>query len=94
MTIRDQTEAYLCRPRDCRARARSRWLFDRTTVVLLKHVKPSTSVCACNDGVSPVTLNPPVEAQAAISRAAALSSVLYLVFPFNELRRTLGCCIV
>jgi hypothetical protein len=37
----------------------------------------SNFVCVCNDGVLPVTLNPPVEAQPPISRAAALSSVLY-----------------
>lgn len=37
----------------------------------------STFVWARNDGVSLMTLNPPVEAQASISRATTLSSVLY-----------------
>ena len=55
----------------------------------------SNFVCVCNDGVLPVTLNLLVEAQAPISRAAALSSVLYppVVFPFNEPRRALGCLV-
>ncbi|KAF1953558.1 hypothetical protein CC80DRAFT_494454 [Byssothecium circinans] len=36
----------------------------------------STFVCACNDGVLPVTLNPLAEAQASISRVA--HSILFL----------------
>ncbi|KAF2678335.1 hypothetical protein K458DRAFT_423273 [Lentithecium fluviatile CBS 122367] len=77
MTLKGQTEAHLYRPRDCSAYVRSRWLFDRTTAYYQNMPSLSTFVCARNDGVSPVTLNPPVEAQAPISRAAALSSVLY-----------------
>ena len=38
----------------------------------------STFVCACNDGVLPVTPGPPGEAQASISMAAALYLSLYL----------------
>ena len=54
----------------------------------------STFIRACNDGVLPVTLSPPGEAQASISMAAALYLSLYLShltgFPFNELRLALG----
>ena len=41
MTLKGQTKAHLYRPRDCSAHVRRRWLFNRTAVVLPKHVKPS-----------------------------------------------------
>jgi hypothetical protein len=58
----------------------------------------STFVCACNDGVSPVTLNPLAEAQASISRAARILPypvpLLSHRIPFNEPRLDLGGCVV
>lgn len=57
-----------------------------------------TFVGACNDGVLPVTLSPPAEAQASISMATALYLSLYLSYligvPFNELRLAPGCRLV
>ncbi|KAF1954472.1 hypothetical protein CC80DRAFT_493906 [Byssothecium circinans] len=58
----------------------------------------SIFVCACNDGVSPVTLNPLAEAQASISRATCTLPYPILLLshriPFHEPRLDLGCCLV
>ncbi|KAF2182942.1 hypothetical protein K469DRAFT_217548 [Zopfia rhizophila CBS 207.26] len=62
MTLRGQTEALLHGSKDCSAHARNRWLFDRATAVSPNMHSLSTFVCACNDGVLPVTLSPIAEA--------------------------------
>lgn len=53
-----------------------------------------TFVCVCTNGVLPVALNPLVEAQVSISSASLSLSDHITVFPFNEPRLHLGCCLV
>ncbi|KAF1963888.1 hypothetical protein BU23DRAFT_562405, partial [Bimuria novae-zelandiae CBS 107.79] len=67
----------------------SHWSFDRTTAVSPKHAEPLHRRFASN-----ARLNPHAEAQALISRPAALYLSLYpshhIVFPFNEPRLALA----
>ena len=97
-TLGAQTGARLYGSRDYSAHVRSRWPFDRTTAVSQNHADLSAFVCACNDGIAPVTLNPLAEAQASISRAARILSytvpLLSYRIPFNEPRLDLDCCLV
>jgi hypothetical protein len=99
-TLRGRTEAPLDGPKDFSAHVRSRWSFDRTTAVSPKHAEPFRLRMRLQRRrfASSARLNPFAEAQASIARAAALYLILYpphhIVFPFNEPRLELGCCLV
>jgi hypothetical protein len=95
-TLRGRTEAPLHAPNDCSTRARGRLLIDHTTAVSPKHAGPFRLRLRSQRRrfASNARLNPPAEAQASNSRAAALYLSLYpsyhIVFPSNEPRLELA----
>ncbi|KAF2678333.1 hypothetical protein K458DRAFT_140691 [Lentithecium fluviatile CBS 122367] len=96
MTVGGRTKAHLHDPKDCGAHGKSRWSFDRTTAISPKHEEPFHLRMRLQRRrfASNARLNPLAEAQASISRPAALYLGLYpsrhIVFPFNEPRPELA----
>lgn len=93
--FRGQTEAHLYGPRDCSARVRSRWLFDRMTAVSRRHAQPF-HLCMYLRRWRSASDTEPTRRSAGFDfhGRRTLSDLIPLLsyrIAFNELRLDLGC---